>query len=76
MDLILSKLQETVKDRKAEHAAVHGVTKSQTRLSDQTTILLIIKGGAIGASKNVRMWLWCSQLPRLLALLFKHVYDG
>ena len=30
MDMSLSKLQEIVKDRKAWHAAVHGVTKSQT----------------------------------------------
>ena len=29
MDLNLSKLQEIAKDRKAWHAAVHGVTKSQ-----------------------------------------------
>ena len=30
MDMNLSKLQETVKNRKAWHAAVHGVAKSQT----------------------------------------------
>ena len=29
-DMTLSKLQEMVKDREAWHAAVHGVTKSQT----------------------------------------------
>ena len=33
IDLSLSKLQEMVKDRKAWRAAVHGVTKSWTRLS-------------------------------------------
>ena len=34
VDMSLSKLQEMVKDREACHAAVHGVTKSQTRLSN------------------------------------------
>ena len=36
-DMNFSKLQETVKDREAWHAAVHGVAESWTGLSDSTT---------------------------------------
>ena len=34
MDLSMSKLPEMVKDREAWHAAIHGIAKSRTRLSD------------------------------------------
>ena len=36
MDMSLRKSQETVKDSEARYAAVHGVTRSQTQLSDFT----------------------------------------
>ena len=42
VDLSSSKLQEIVKDRTASHAAVHGVTKSHSGLSDFTSLQEII----------------------------------
>ena len=42
VDMCLSKLRVLVMDREAWRAAVHGVTKSQTRLSDWTELILLV----------------------------------
>ena len=58
MDMNLGKCQEIVRDREAWHAAIHGVAKSQTRLSDWTTTaqFMVTCGGS--AQTN---WMNCER---------------
>ena len=55
-DMSLSKCQELVMDREAWHAAVHGVTKSWTWLSDWTKKLNTVKGFSVDNEAKVNIF--------------------
>ena len=52
MDMSLGELQELVMNREAWHAVVHGVTKSQTRLSDWTDARYIMQKAGLNEAQS------------------------
>ena len=67
MDMSSSKLQ-LVMNREAWHAAVHGVTKCQTQLSDWTKLILLENLWIKYLSKH-------GQLSQLVIPIVRHVID-
>ena len=69
MHMSLGELQKLVMDREAWHAAIHGVAKSRTRLSDWTelnwTLLSWNLDGLGTALTNRIQWKWNCMLSRL-----------
>ena len=63
MDMSLSELRELVTDREAWHAVIHGVIKSQTRLSDWTELTL----GVFWHFIYLAVWSWSSPLTSVFS---------
>ena len=75
VDMSLSKLREIVKDRKAWRAAVHGVAKSQTRLSDRrtATIFYLCPSHATNSHLNVSKYNTIVKEPDYLNSTLRHL---
>ena len=70
MDLSLSELQEMVMDREAWRAAIHGVTKSRTQLSNWTELnwMIMILENFITWETKILFSLWSQPFPHCLRL--------
>ena len=76
MNVSLSELRELVMDREARRAAIHGVTKSRTRLSDFTFFLFFLSSNEYSGLISFRIdWLDLLAVQGTLKSLLQHHYS-
>ena len=66
MDMSLSKLWETVKDRGTWRAAVHRVAKSQTRLSELTELSQVVGLNYLSNGDKSGVWFLCCYMHSVI----------